>query len=237
MGLAIGDTDTNVVAACCTAHHLLVKGALFLAVGVVAQTGARSLRRVLIPTAVIALGLGGLPLTGGALAKVAAKHLLGNGLAGSMAIASSVATTLLMLHFLRRLGATAVAGADVRAPAPVIGPWLAMVLASLIVPWALYLAIPVDTLPGAFAPAALWSALWPVLAGAALAAGWHRWGATIPSIPAGDIGSLMGGLQRGGLAAARMSWHADAFARRWPVSCLLLLLAVLLFGGMLTVAG
>ena len=55
------------------AHHVLAKGALFLAVGVVAATGARRLWPVLLPAAVLALGFGGLPLTGGALAKLAVK--------------------------------------------------------------------------------------------------------------------------------------------------------------------
>ncbi|HTR06694.1 MAG TPA: proton-conducting transporter membrane subunit [Paraburkholderia sp.] len=237
MGLAAGDQSTVVAAAYYAAHHLLVKGTLFLAVGVVSLTGAGALRLVQVPTAIIALGLGGLPLTGGALAKYAAKSLLGGDLAGSLAVASSVASTLLMLHFVRRLGATAAADSHARAPAPLTGAWLAMVLISLVVPWVLYLHIPVGTLPEALAPAALWSALWPVLAGAVLAIGWSRWGGAMPSVPAGDVGGLLRVLQRAGMAAGCFAVCADAYVRRWSVSCLVLLLAVLLFGGLLTVAG
>ncbi|CAB3767189.1 proton-conducting transporter membrane subunit [Paraburkholderia humisilvae] len=237
MGLAAGDPATVVAAAYYAAHHLLVKGTLFLAVGVVALTGAGKLRWVQVPTAVIALGLGGLPLTGGALAKYAAKDLLGGDLAGSLAVASSVATTLLMLHFLRCLGAIAVAHSDARAPAPLTGAWLAMVLASLIVPWVLYLNIPIGTLPEALMPAALWSAFWPVLAGAVLAIGWTRWSRAMPSVPAGDVGHLLHGLQRGGVTVARIAVCGDAFVRRWSVSCLTLLLAALLFGALLAVVG
>jgi formate hydrogenlyase subunit 3/multisubunit Na+/H+ antiporter MnhD subunit len=236
MGLAAGDPATVVAAAYYAAHHLLVKGTLFLAVGVVALTGAGSLRRVLLPTAVIALGLGGLPLTGGALAKYAAKDLLGGDLAGSLAAASSAATTLLMLHFVRRLGAVATTDSNARAPGPFKGAWLAMVVVSLAVPWVLYLRIPAGSLPEALAPAALWSALWPVLVGAALAIGWNRWGRTVPSVPVGDVSGLLRGLQRGSTGAARIAVCTDAFVRGWAVSCLTLLLAALLFGGLLAVA-
>ncbi|WP_051391256.1 proton-conducting transporter membrane subunit [Paraburkholderia mimosarum] len=235
MGLAAGDPATVVAAAYYAAHHLLVKGTLFLAVGVVALTGAGSLRRVLLPTAVIALGLGGLPLTGGALAKYAAKDLLRGDLAGSLAVASSVATTLLMLHFVRCLRATAATDAHARAPAPLALAWLAMVLASLLGPWVLYLHIPVGTLPDALAPAALWSALWPVLAGAALAIGWDRWRRKAPRVPVGDVGVILRELQRAAAAVGRFAQGADAFVREWSVSCLTLLLAALLFGGLLAV--
>jgi hypothetical protein len=204
---------------------------------VVALTGAGSLRRVLVPTAVIALGLGGLPLTGGALAKYAAKDLLGGDLAGSLAVASSVASTLLMLHFVRCLHASASADSSARAPGPLMGSWLAMVLASLAVPWGLYLLIPVGTLPEALAPAALWSALWPVLVGAALAFGLHRWRRAVPSVPVGDVGNVLRVLQRGGTVAGRSTACLDAFVRRWSVSCLSLLLAALLFGGLLAGVG
>ncbi|MCX5540685.1 proton-conducting transporter membrane subunit [Paraburkholderia sp. CNPSo 3076] len=236
MGLAAGDPATVVAAAYYAAHHLLVKGTLFLAVGVVALTGAGSLRWVLAPTAVVALGLGGLPLTGGALAKYAAKDLLGGDLAGSLAVASSVATTLLMLHFVRCLSATAAAHRNACAPTPITAAWLAMVLASLIGPWVLYLHIPVGTLPEALAPAALWSALWPALAGAALAIGWDRWRKNAPTIPVGDVGVILRELQRAAAAAGRFAQSTDAFVRGWSVSCLTLLLAALLFGGLLALA-
>lgn len=236
MGLATGDRGTVVAAAFYAAHHLLVKGTLFLAVGVVAQTGTRSLRSVLVPTTIIALGLGGLPLTGGALAKYAAKDLLGGDLAGSLAAASSAATTLLMLHFVRCLWRSADASIDARAPTPLTAAWLAMVVASLVVPWALYLHIPVGTLPEALAPAALWSALWPVLVGAVFAIGWDQWRKVIPPVPVGDVGGLLRGLERTCVTAGWIAACTDTFVRRWSVSCLTLLLAALLFGGLL-VAG
>ena len=77
MGMTAGDSGVALAAVFYAAHHVLVKGALFLAVGVVAATGAPRLRPILLPAAVIALGLGGLPFTGGALAKFAVKGIAG----------------------------------------------------------------------------------------------------------------------------------------------------------------
>ena len=230
MGLAAGDTGTALAAAFYAAHHLLVKGALFLAVGAVMLTGRRHLWPMLIPAAVIALGLGGLPLTGGALTKYAAKDLLGDGLASAVAVVSSIATTLLMIHFLRRLRTMTATDPDARAPAAMAGSWLAMALVSLVLPWALYLAIPIDTLPKALAPAALWAALWPVLIGAVLAFGWERAAAWVPRVPVGDVGVTLHGLEGASVATGGLFERLDAFSRRWPVSCIALLLVSLLFG-------
>jgi multicomponent Na+:H+ antiporter subunit A len=61
----------------------------------------------------LALSLGGLPLTGGALAKLAVKAPLGNGVVGMLATVSAAGTTLLMLHFLQRLARSNSQGAQV----------------------------------------------------------------------------------------------------------------------------
>jgi formate hydrogenlyase subunit 3/multisubunit Na+/H+ antiporter MnhD subunit len=140
MGLAAADKGTALVAFY-AAHHVLVKGALFLAIGVAAASSPRRLWRVLPPAAVLALSLGGLPLTGGALAKLAVKTPLGDGVVGSLATVSAAGTTLLMLHFLRRLARGSSQNARAAAPARLALPWLAMALASILVPWLLYLAV------------------------------------------------------------------------------------------------
>jgi formate hydrogenlyase subunit 3/multisubunit Na+/H+ antiporter MnhD subunit len=230
MGLAAGDAGTALAAAFYAAHHLLVKGGLFLAVGVIAATGRARQWPMLLPAAFIALGLGGLPLTGGALAKYAAKDLLGDGVAGTVAVISSVATTLLMLHFLRRLMDTLHPDADTRAPAGLAWPWLATALASVVVPWALYLQLPIGALPQALAPTALWSALWPVLAGAALAVGLDRVWRYLPRIPPGDIGAVLRPMQRAGAAVAARLERVDALVRRWATACIALLVLAVLFG-------
>jgi formate hydrogenlyase subunit 3/multisubunit Na+/H+ antiporter MnhD subunit len=74
MGLATADKGVALEAAFYAAHHVLVKGALFLTVGVVAVTSGRRLWLVLLMALVLALSLGGLPLTSGALAKLAIKR-------------------------------------------------------------------------------------------------------------------------------------------------------------------
>ena len=83
MGMLAGDGRAALAAAFYAAHHVLVKGALFLSVGVIAATGSRRLWPMLLPVAIIAVGLGGLPLTGGALAKFVADELLGDSTASS----------------------------------------------------------------------------------------------------------------------------------------------------------
>jgi formate hydrogenlyase subunit 3/multisubunit Na+/H+ antiporter MnhD subunit len=103
MSIAAADKGAAMEAAFYAAHHVLVKGTLFLTIGVAATVSGRRLWLVLLLAAVLALSLGGLPLTGGALAKLAIKARLGNGIASTAAAVSAPGTTLLMLHFLLRL--------------------------------------------------------------------------------------------------------------------------------------
>ena len=110
-----------------------------------------------------------------------------------------------------------------------------MALASVAVPWALYIEIPLDTLPKALAPAALWAALWPVLLGVALAVALDRLKQHLPSIPAGDVGIALGRFHGAVEAAGRAFERTDDLARRWPVACMALLLLSLMFGGALLV--
>ena len=131
---------------------------------------------VLLPAAVLALGLAGLPLTGGALAKLAVKAPLGDGIVGMLATLSAIASTLLMLHFLRCLILSASHDREAPAPAALVVPWLAIAFASVALPWALYPAIAGASFRDALAPRVLWEALWPVLVGALLAV-LRRWGA------------------------------------------------------------
>jgi multicomponent Na+:H+ antiporter subunit A len=235
MGLAMGDGGVALSVGFYAAHHTLVKGALFLAVGVAQVTNARRLWPVLLPAAILALGLGGLPLTGGALAKLVVKPTMGEGIVGLLANLSSAGTTLLMLHFLRRL----VAGSAPDAPPAAAGfslPWIAMAFASVAVPWALYLTVIGGTVSDALAPAALWSAGWPVLLGGVLAVGLWRWGSGLPEVPEGDVVVLVAedakGLAR---ATGSMLEWLDGVLRQWPFAGVsLLAVAVVLAALMLT---
>ncbi len=140
MALASGDAGATPKIAFAAANHVLVKGALFLAVGVAAATDFRRDRLTLILMAALALSLAGLPFTGGALAKLAVKDPLGDGLAASLANASAAGSALLMLHFLARLVRTASRGGQPAAPG-LARFWPAIAIGALFIPWLLYPAV------------------------------------------------------------------------------------------------
>jgi formate hydrogenlyase subunit 3/multisubunit Na+/H+ antiporter MnhD subunit len=221
LGLAGGDRSAASDAAFYAANHVLVKAALFLTVGVVAALGARRRSLAMIVAAALALSLGGLPLTGGALAKLAAKEQLGEGLVGWVAAASAAATTALMLHFLIRLARSESEG---RAAAPQrILSWLTLAVASVLVPWFMFPAIGGD-LADALAAATLWDAVWPMLIGAALAAGLWALGEPLPRIPAGDLvvaqeAAFHAAAPPLGAAFERLDWGL----RQWPAAGLSLI--------------
>jgi formate hydrogenlyase subunit 3/multisubunit Na+/H+ antiporter MnhD subunit len=231
MGLAAGDGSAGMASAFYAAHHVLAKGALFLAVGVVAATGA-GLWPVLLPAAVLALGFGGLPLTGGFLAKLAVKDLLGEGYVGLFATLAGAGSTLLMLHFLQRLRLAAVAG-DGTAPAGLVLPWLAMAFAAVAVPWTLFFSTGIGSLAEALAPAALWAALWPVLLGGALAILLRRWGDRLPRVPEGDIVVIALHAARAGPSWGAPLARAEIVLQRWPVAGVALLALVIILGAVL----
>jgi formate hydrogenlyase subunit 3/multisubunit Na+/H+ antiporter MnhD subunit len=248
LGVALAEADAGVgqAAALHAAHHALAKGALFLAVGVAAATGRDRLAWVLAATAVLAVALGGLPLTGGALAKLAMKEPLGEGYVGRLAGLTSVTTTVLMVHFLRCLAATAAEAPAAAAPPGLVVPWLVAALAALLVPWGIHLAGEEGALAYALAPAILWEQLWPVLLGALGALALARW-VRLPALPEGDLVVLGEGAARRvapllrppriappplrprrGLTLALT--RAERVLREWPAAGLSLLAVMLLLG-------
>lgn len=233
MGLGAGDATVALTAGFSAVNHVLVKGGLFLAIGVAATTGAAPWP-VLIPAAVLALGLGGLPLTGGALAKLAVKPQLDTGVVGVLATVSAVGSSLLMFHFLRRLTQVAPRGSGT-ARAGYTVPWLLVAAAAVAVPWAVFPVTGSGSPLQMLAPDILWASLWPVLIGGGLALLLWRWEDRVPHLPAGDI--LVGG--ETAIRAVR-PWGEriesfDAWLRQWPVaSLLLLLLVVVLTAAMMT---
>ncbi len=219
MGLVAGDAGVASIAAFYGAHHVLVKGGLFLAIGVAAATGrSRFPIFVLWPAALIALGLAGLPLTGGALAKLAAKDPLGSGIVGTLATLSAAGTTLLMLHFLRCLTAQVNADAHKSASFRLVLPWLVMAAAAVAVPWATYAFAGAGSLADVVEPKALWKTLWPLLVGAALFFALQRWGRNLPGIPNGDIAALGERISRLAGAVGAEFERTDGWLRRWPVA-------------------
>jgi formate hydrogenlyase subunit 3/multisubunit Na+/H+ antiporter MnhD subunit len=226
LALAAGDAQATLPAAFYAAHHLLVKGALFLAVGVVTLTGAQRLRAQLLPAGLIAIGVAGLPPTGGMLAKVAVKDLFDEPLLAALSALSAIATTLLMIHFLRRLVATSPTEPTQRAPPQLVFAWQTMALLAVAVPWAAYVAIPVGSLRELL-PSAI-GALWPILVGGILALPLWWWGDRMPRIERGHVVVATEGASRAALACGRMFARADAALRQWPLATGLLLVLVLL---------
>ena len=184
MGLASADQGAATNVAFYAANHVLVKAALFLTVGVVAALDGRARKLALIVAALLGLSLAGLPLTGGALAKLAVKDLFGDGAAGVAAQLSAAATTALMLMFVMRL-ARLPAAERAAASRGRLWSWVALAVAALLVPWLMFPAIgsPAEALE----PAKLWDAVWPMLSAPCSPRGLWAAGDRLPRIPAGDI--------------------------------------------------
>jgi multicomponent Na+:H+ antiporter subunit A len=233
MGLAAGDAKAGVAAAFYASHHVLVKGALFLSVGVIAASSAGRRAVVLVPAMLLCLGLGGLPFTGGAIAKYAVKDQLDVGVVGWLAAASAVGTTLLMLHFFRRLAAFGSADARATASLGLRWPWLLMAAAALVLPWLLYPMTGLGPTVAAIEPKALWASLWPVALGLGLAFALRGWAERLPRIPQGDIAAAIDRASRAALAGGPGYDRFDAVIRAWPVATLALLLTAIAFGATL----
>jgi len=229
MGLASGDAGAGLGASFSAAHHVLVKGGLFLAIGLAALAGAR-LWPVLIPAAVLALGLGGLPLTGGALVKLAVKAQFGEGVGGALATISAAGSTLLMLHFLRCVIRTAPDRTETAQPVGYSGTWLLVAIAAVAVPWALFPAVGRGSPSQALALATLWAALWPVLIGGVLALGLWLWEDRLPRVPAGDIVVVGEAATRATVTWGEAVERADGWLRQWPVASASLLTLVIMLG-------
>jgi formate hydrogenlyase subunit 3/multisubunit Na+/H+ antiporter MnhD subunit len=230
MGVASADPDAPLLAAFYASHHILVKGAMFLLVGVVAATAASRLRGTFAMAALLAVGLGGLPFTGGAVAKLAVKGTLGGGWAATVAYVSAVGTTLLMLHFLRRAMANAAPQPDARAAAGLRWPWWITASAAIVVPWALYLGLSLGTLDELVAPKALWSGVWPAAIGALLAVLLARCEARLPRIPPGDVAVVIDVAARGAARAGAAIERADAVLREWAIAGIALLAVAVAIG-------
>lgn len=223
-GLVAGVASTPADAAFYASHHVLAKGACFLAVGVAYAVGRRGMAVVMIPVLLLALSFGGFPMTGGALAKAAVKDQLGHGLLETLSAISAGGTTLLMLHFARRLAA----GMEDEGAWPGLGmllPWLGMAAAAMLVPWLLFEGV--GDIADLFKAEALWKAVWPMLIGAALLPLLGR----LPAVPEGDV---LLPIQRGFHAAAGPAGRAadrwEAALGAWPAAGLALLLLIAGFG-------
>ena len=236
-GLALAEPGTAMAVTFYATHHVLAKGALFLGVGLAAAIGGpRRAWLVLLPALVLALGFGGLPGAGGALAKAAVKPQLGAGFVGVLAALSAAGSTLLMLHFMRRLATLAPPEPVARPDPGLLWPWLGLAGAALVLPWALYAPLGFGSPCEAMLKEPV-GAFWPILLGTALAAVLGRWGHRLGAVPEGDVLLLAGPARHVGTACGTLVGRAEAALRAWPAAGLALLVLVLtLFGAMLAAA-
>ncbi len=235
MALASGDASAPSKIAFYAANHVLVKGALFLAVGVAAATDVRRVRWPLVLTGVLALSLAGLPFTGGALAKLAVKGPLGDGLAASLANVSAGGSALLMFYFLTRLARTEPRGELEQAPASIVRLWPAIALGAILIPWLLYPAV--GELSETVTFAKLWEGLWPIAIGGALALALSQWGARLPRVPEGDTVVAAEAAFKASFALSGLFESLDARLRQWPAASLALLTIALVLAAMAAYGG
>jgi formate hydrogenlyase subunit 3/multisubunit Na+/H+ antiporter MnhD subunit len=226
LGMALASADqgaaTNV--AFYAANHVLMKAALFLTLGVVAALDGRARTLALIVAGLLGLSLAGLPLTGGALAKLAVKDQFGDGAAGMASQLSAAATAALMLVFVMQL-ARLPAAERVGASREAVWSWAALAVAALLVPWFMFPVI--GSAAEALEPAKLWDAVWPMLIGALVAAGMWAVGDRLPRIPAGDIVGAEEAAFRASLPLGAAFERADRGLREWPAAGLALLMVAL----------
>jgi formate hydrogenlyase subunit 3/multisubunit Na+/H+ antiporter MnhD subunit len=235
MGIVGGIAATPVAAAYYALHHVLAKGALFLGVGVAATCGGASRWLALGPAIVLALGFGGMPLTGGWLAKEALKDQLGSGLAGTLAAVSAAGSTLLMLHFAQRMAATMPGDPTSRPGNATLLPWLGLAAAAVLLPWLLHDAAG-GTLGTTVGVASMLKALWPVLAGIALFTLLARLGHRLPEAPEGDVILLARRARAVVSPIGPALKRAEAVLRDWPAAGLALLGVILVLGLVLALA-
>ena len=129
-----------------------------------------------------------------------------------------------MLHFVMRLARLPRDARRAASPER-LGSWVALAVAALLVPWLLFPAVgsPAEALE----PAKLWDAIWPMLIGAALAAGLWAVGDRLPRIPAGDIVVAEEAAFRASLSLGAAFERADRGLREWPAAGFALLMIAL----------
>jgi formate hydrogenlyase subunit 3/multisubunit Na+/H+ antiporter MnhD subunit len=219
-GLATANAGAAMAAGFYAAHHVLVKGGLFLATGI----GVSSNRNgwlVFVPAAIIALALAGLPLTGGYLAKEAVKPFIGEGAFAIFAALSSAGTALLMLFFMMRLSASS-DQMETSISQRLLVPWLAAAFFAIAVPW-LFLVYE-NPLSGASSIADHWSAIWPILMGAVLVVLWIRRGRQPREI---DVTAEANFIRRATNTCTSLFERADAVLCQWQAGSISLLAVTL----------
>jgi formate hydrogenlyase subunit 3/multisubunit Na+/H+ antiporter MnhD subunit len=218
--LVDGRADLSSDIAFYAANHLMVKAALFLTIGPLVMRGTKSAPFIL--AAMLALSLAGLPLTGGALAKLALKTPFGSGMEAMLATLSSIATALLMTHLLNCI-ATVRPSIDRNGSASLVRFWPALALGAILLPWLLYPVV--GDVSTALAPGNILDGLWPAGVGVAIAL--SRSSLSLPHVPVGDTVVLYERAFRWLAALGPSLEMLDGRLRQWPAAGISLLLIVL----------
>jgi multicomponent Na+:H+ antiporter subunit A len=160
--------------------------------------------------------------------------VLGDGWAGMLGTLSSVATALLMTHFLFRVAALPALDTPPALPGRLRWSWLIIAAASVVVPWMMYLTVMNGSIAYALSPVALWASFWPVVVGVALATALRHWGSRLPRVPDGDVVMLIAArvARVAGRTAAALEW-LDGTLRQWPVAVLSLLVVSVILAALM----
>lgn len=234
VGLAAGAPGAATIVAYYAVYHVLVKGGLFLMLGAQGQ-GRKIAAWQLGLAGFAALGFAGLPLTGGALGKLAFKDLTGGGATGVLFSLAAIGSTVLMLHFLR-LVRLAAGGPkqDLLSPAA----WMIAAIASTVLQWSLFAAVTGVSASYALTPGVLFELFWPIAAGGLVAWGLAAAGTQLPRISPGDIGAqLIAFIERQASRLAILVTRFETQSHQWPVSTLTLAAALILFVALQAVLG
>jgi formate hydrogenlyase subunit 3/multisubunit Na+/H+ antiporter MnhD subunit len=223
-GLEVGDEAVMMIAAFYAVNHMLLKGAMFLTVGVAALGGPSSRRLAVVVMALLGLSLAGLPLTGGALAKYAAKGVVMSGITEFLLILSAAGTTLLLAHTAALLAQAGVKNGDAR---PMFVPWLVLVGIALALPFALFPAVTGQPVGSILTPGTALKGILPIALGLGASTLLFSFSRSLREIPAGDLLALAG--RASPVAAAPVAWavRIDAILRRWTVATLSVVILML----------
>jgi formate hydrogenlyase subunit 3/multisubunit Na+/H+ antiporter MnhD subunit len=183
-------------------HHGLIKGALFLGVGVAHETGNdRNRQRVVLAgLTLVAIALAGAPLTTGALAKTALKEGVYIGPEGWsvwldwLLPVAAIGTTVLMGRFIWLIWRHELGHVEHGQYRGMMIPWITLVVLAFPILWLAPVWFRLDVSPAvAFELDNLWTSTWPVLVGGViLMLIWWRIARTPREIapiriPAGDV--------------------------------------------------
>jgi formate hydrogenlyase subunit 3/multisubunit Na+/H+ antiporter MnhD subunit len=244
-GLAVGRTDAAVLVGFYALYHVLTKGGLFLALDALTQTeGQRTRRFVLITAGLAALGFAGLPLTGGAMAKLAIKPLTGDGITGLLFAAAAIGSTLLMLNFIRLIRTITHSPEAATPGGKGREAWLFIFLLAMLLPWLLFDIVTGLATAYAVSPGAILDLGWPTAAG--LLIGWALAAAGLmrSGLPASDIRTrgdalikLWEGIENAVPWSMQRLSAIETASRRWTTSSSLLVLVMLVLTILLGIAG